>query len=74
MMIKFTIPGEPRGKGRPRFSNRGGYVRTYTDEKTASYENLVKMEYQWTSKGYRYADGEVLKAGMRPRLGGYGMR
>ena len=60
MTIEFTVPGEPRGKGRPRFSNRGGYVRTYTDEKTASYENLVKMEYQWASKGYRYADDAAL--------------
>jgi Holliday junction resolvase RusA-like endonuclease len=41
--LQFTVPGEPRGKGRPRFVStpRGG--RTYTDAQTASYENLVKM-------------------------------
>lgn len=41
--IRFTVPGEPRGKGRPRFVStpRGG--RTYTDPQTASYENLVKL-------------------------------
>lgn len=41
--IRFTVPGPPRGKGRPRFVStpRGG--RTYTDAQTASYENLVKM-------------------------------
>ena len=44
--IDFTIPGEPRGKGRPRFSRAGNYVRTYTPEQTASYENLIKVEYQ----------------------------
>lgn len=34
----FTIPGKPRGKGRPRF----GRGRTYTDAKTVAYEKLVK--------------------------------
>lgn len=33
----FTVPGEVRGKGRPRF----GRGRTYTDAKTLSYENLI---------------------------------
>lgn len=44
-MISFTIPGEPRGKGRPRFARQGAFVRTYTPEETASYENLVKVMY-----------------------------
>ena len=41
--LMFVVPGEARGKGRPRFVStpRGG--RTYTDAQTASYENLVKM-------------------------------
>ena len=43
--ISFIIPGEPQGKGRPRFSTRGGFVKTYTPEKTASYENFVKVCY-----------------------------
>lgn len=42
-MISFTIPGKPVGKGRPRFARRGNFVQTYTPEKTASYEKLVKM-------------------------------
>lgn len=42
----FTIPGEPQGKGRPRVVRNGGPVRTYTPEKTATYENLVKLEYE----------------------------
>jgi Holliday junction resolvase RusA-like endonuclease len=41
--IHFTIPGQPVAKGRPRFSTRGGFVKTYTPEKTANYESLVKM-------------------------------
>lgn len=42
-MITFTIPGEARGKGRPRAFRRGAHVGMYTDAKTASYENLVKL-------------------------------
>lgn len=41
-MITITIPGEMRGKGRPRFSSRGGFARAYTDARTVSAENWVK--------------------------------
>ena len=40
-MIRLEIPGEPRGKERPRFANG----RTYTPQKTVDYENLIKTEY-----------------------------
>lgn len=40
---KFTVYGEPKGKGRPRFNTRTGHAITPAD--TASYENLVKMEW-----------------------------
>ena len=56
MKVTFTVPGEPKGKGRPRFrtykSKYSGMpgvpqtmVRTYTPEATASYEDLVKVEF-----------------------------
>lgn len=41
--ITFTIPGAAVGKGRPKFARRGNFVQAYTPEKTASYENLVKL-------------------------------
>ena len=44
--MKFTVPGEPQGKGRPRVVRNGAFTRTYTPEKTAAYENLVKLEFQ----------------------------
>jgi Holliday junction resolvase RusA-like endonuclease len=44
--ISFTIPGEPVAKGRPRSFVRGGHVGHYTPEKTARYENLVKLAAQ----------------------------
>ncbi len=46
MRVKFTVLGEPRGKGRPRFARQGNFVRTYTPEATASYENLIATEYR----------------------------
>lgn len=42
-LLAFSVPGDPRGKGRPRATARGGFARLYTDAKTASYENLVKL-------------------------------
>ncbi|WP_433950803.1 RusA family crossover junction endodeoxyribonuclease [Brevundimonas bullata] len=47
--LAFTVPGDPRGKGRPRatvFRGKDGVparARMYADSKTVSYENLVKM-------------------------------
>ena len=40
-MIKFTIPGQPQGKGRARAFIRGGHVAHYTPEKTRSYEGVI---------------------------------
>lgn len=45
MTIIFTIPGQPQGKGRAKVSTRGGFARAYTPEKTAAYENLIKLSY-----------------------------
>ncbi len=53
MKVKFTVLGEPAGKGRPRFTQQG---RTYTPEKTATYENLVKLEYERQCGQYRFPD------------------
>lgn len=57
MKVSFTIMGEPCGKGRPRFSNKGSH--TYTPAKTSRYENLVKLEYERQCM-HRFADDEQL--------------
>jgi len=44
--ISFKVPGEPRGKGRPRATRMGNNIRLYTDAKTAAYENLVALACQ----------------------------
>lgn len=41
--VSFSIPGDARGKGRPRATIRGHHAAVYTDAKTASYENLVRL-------------------------------
>ena len=55
-LIKFTVPGEPVGKGRPRVTMRG----TYTPEKTARYENLVSLEYQSQCGRFQFPDDAML--------------
>lgn len=50
-MISFTIPGQPVPKGRPKFARRGSFVQAYTPEKTASYENLVKLHAAQAMQG-----------------------
>jgi Holliday junction resolvase RusA-like endonuclease len=57
MTVSFIIPGPPVGKGRPRFNRMTG--RAYTPEKTASYENLVKVEYE-RAGGRQYSDSAEL--------------
>ena len=41
--VYFTIPGTPVAKGRARSFIRAGHVAHYTPEKTAKYEDLVKL-------------------------------
>jgi Holliday junction resolvase RusA-like endonuclease len=57
--ISFTIPGTPVGKGRPKFARRGNFVTAYTPEKTASYENLVKLAAAEAMQGRAVIDGAV---------------
>lgn len=42
--VLIVLEGDPVGKGRPRFSSHGGFVKVYTDPKTAEYEELIQHE------------------------------
>lgn len=57
--VAFVIPGAPVGKGRPKFARRGNFVTAYTPEKTASYENLVKMAASQAMAGRDMITGAV---------------
>lgn len=58
-IIGFSVPGAPVGKGRPRFARQGAFVRAYTPEKTASYENLVKLAAREAMRGRAPIRGPV---------------
>jgi Holliday junction resolvase RusA-like endonuclease len=49
--IYFVVPGQPVGKGRPRASTRGGFVRMYTDAKTVTYENAIARQAKYAMNG-----------------------
>ena len=51
MTITVTIPGEPVGKGRPRFTKAG---TPYTPLKTRAYENKVAFLYKLAAKGRKF--------------------
>ena len=53
MIIKFTVPGVPCAKGRPKFATRGRFVQAYTPEKTVNYENLVKLSFMQQCGGQK---------------------
>lgn len=58
MRAKFTVLGEPNGKGRPRFDPKTGVA--HTPKKTASYENLVKTEFRLQCGGVKFPDDAML--------------
>ena len=52
MIVRFEIPGIPRGKQRPRMTRSG---HAYTPKETVNYENLVKLCYM-DADGRRFDD------------------
>lgn len=52
----FVVPGDPRGKERPRFN----YLTktTYTPEKTKQYEDAVRYAFR-TSKDFYKIEGPI---------------
>jgi Holliday junction resolvase RusA-like endonuclease len=44
LQIEFMVLGDPKGKGRPRFSRVGKFTKTYTDPKTRLYELKIANE------------------------------
>ena len=58
MEVRFTVLGEPKGKGRPRFVRATS--RAITPKDTVNYETLVRMEYMAQCKNQRFEDGAML--------------
>ena len=59
MGLVFEVPGEPRGKGRPRFSKQGH--RPYTDSETKAYEDKIVAYYRKAYQGFRWPDNAFLE-------------
>lgn len=53
---KFTVPGEPKGKMRPRASSFGGHAKVYAPKEQIEYENWIRSCYC-----ARYGEAEKLK-------------
>ena len=56
--VELTILGEPMGKQRPKFSNAGKFVKTYTPKETINYESKVVFAYK-NATDYFFGDKEV---------------
>lgn len=58
--VLIVVEGEPRGKGRPRFTVRGDgkkrFVQVFTDEQTKDYELEIQMEVGRTLYGQQMAE------------------
>lgn len=51
MVLEFTVMGEPRSKGRPRFNPQYPGSRPRTPEDTLVYENLIGWEFRRQCRG-----------------------
>lgn len=51
LKVEFTVPGKPKGKGRPKFARRGMFTTTYTPKPTVQYEKEVKISYNKANRG-----------------------
>lgn len=58
LIVRFTVPGPPMGKQRPRVYRVGDKSRAVTPQKTVSYENLVKWYYS-SEAGEKRLEGEI---------------
>jgi Holliday junction resolvase RusA-like endonuclease len=54
--VYFVVYGTPIGKGRPRATSRGGFVRMYTDAKTLGFEQAVADEARTAMSSWELFD------------------
>jgi Holliday junction resolvase RusA-like endonuclease len=58
MEIVFEVPGEPRGKGRPRFIRNTGV--TYTPPETRAYEKKIMDCYRVQCRGAYWSEDKFV--------------
>ena len=64
--IRFSVPGNPFGKQRPKFARQGQFVRTYTPKETLQHEKVVAALYEKVAKGKRFEDKVPLDIQITP--------
>lgn len=57
--VVIQLMGPPLGKGRPKFSSAGQFVRVYTPAKTVKYENALKAAGIAAMTGKQPIDGPI---------------
>ncbi len=62
-MIRFTVPGAPKGKARARTVHARGKTFSYTPESTILYENLVKTCF-WQARADPFPAGVPVRIGI----------
>ena len=58
-MISLTVPGEPCGKGRPKFCKVGKFARAYTPAKTVNNEATIKQIFTVRYPDFTPLDGPM---------------
>lgn len=58
MRVQITVPGEPKGKERPRYSGKSGTI--YTPNATLQYEKMVATAFKAECHGFKFPEGEPL--------------
>ncbi len=60
-VLRFTVLGETVGQGRPRFSTRGGFVKTYDPKKSREEKAAVRLIAQQAmqEQGWTYPSQDM---------------
>lgn len=67
MRLSLTIPAEPIAQGRPRFSNKGGFVRAFDPKKSKDWKAFVAAfaEQAMRDQGYEKPTDVALRVRAR---------
>ena len=58
--ITFTVPGDPKGKARPKFRRFGKFTMAYTPKATVEYEDKVRKSFKDSvDKDFKPLEGPI---------------